>query len=374
MTKRRNESAADSEPEGAAAEAAKLATELSETDDLPELEEITEAGTAPVPPQSAGPPVPAQSAAPPQSAPAAGGWPGASRRVAGVINAAGSGVQAIAQAAARTVGRGSQVAPRRAAEAINSAGTGVQSITQATARTVGRGGRAAPRRAAEAINAAGSGVQATAQAAAGTAGRGGRVAQRGLSSAVTWLTGQVEEMGPRLRIRDAKTLRRQFPDRTDNEIAELLVDRAGRAAAAVGGATGAWAALPVLPAFPAEVLAETLAVIGIELKLVAELHEVMGVPAPGSGTDRARAYLAAWASRRGFFAIHGGVVLAAGSPLARMLRRRLAARIRRSTFSLAPLFTGALAGAVMNRNETRKLGQQILADLRRHNQEQGRIS
>jgi len=363
MIKRRKESAEDSDGD-AAAEAARLATELSETEDLPEPDAIVESGAA------AGPP----SADSTSAGSASGGWPGASRRVADVINSAGNGVQAIAQATARTIGRGSKEAPGRAARAVNSAGTGVQAIAQATAQTVGRGGRAAPRRAAEAINSAGNGVQATAQAAADTAGRGGRVAQRGMTSAVTWLTGQVEEMGPRLRIRNAETLRQQFSGRTDNEIAELLVERAGRAAAAVGGATGTWAALPVLPAFPVEVLAETLAIIGIELKLVAELHEIMGVPAPGSGTDRARAYLAAWAHRRGFFTVPGGLVLAAGSPLARMLRRRLMARVRRSTFSLAPLFTGALAGVLINNRETRKLGQQVLDDLRRHNREAGQLS
>ena len=191
-------------------------------------------------------------------------------------------------------------------------------------------------------------------------------AASGMSSAVTWLTGQVIAMAPRLKIRDQAALRGQFPSLSDEEIADLLIDRAGRASAAVGGATGAWAALPVLPAFPAEVIAETLSVIGIEIKLVAELHEILGLPAQGSGTERARAYLAAWANRRGVSTIPGGLVLAAGSPLARMLRRRLMGRVRRSAFALAPFLTGAVAGAVINRAETRKLGQQILADLRRH--------
>jgi hypothetical protein len=326
MFKRHKESAEDSEG-SAAAEAARLATQLSEADDLPEPPEVPGLDAAAEPSRAA--------------SKALGGWPPGSRWVADAISTAGTGVQSIAQAAASTASRGGKVAPRAVTDAISSAGTG---------------------------------VQAGAQVAADRAGRGSRVAYRGLSSAVTWLSGQVEEMGPRLRTRDAETLRKQFPGRSDNEIAELLVDRAGRAAAAVGGATGAWAAFPVLPAFPVEVLAETLAVIGIELKLVAELHEVMGMPAPGSGTDRARAYLAAWAHRRGFFTIPGGFVLAAGSPLARMLRRRLAARVRRSTFSLAPLFTGALAGALINRNETRKLGQQILDDLRRHARELGQTS
>jgi len=199
-----------------------------------------------------------------------------------------------------------------------------------------------------------------------TVARRTRGAGRGMSSAVTWLTGQVVAMVPRLKIRDQATLRGQFPSLSDEEIADLLIDRAGRASGAVGGATGAVSALPVLPAFPAEVVAETLAVIGIEIKLVAELHEILGLPAQGSGTERARAYLAAWANRRGVSTIPGGLVLAAGSPLARMLRRRLVGRVRRSAFALAPFLTGAVAGTVINRAETRKLGRQILADLRRH--------
>src|SRR6202012_888011 len=107
---------------------------------------------------------------------------------------------------------------------------------------------------------------------------------------MNWLTGQVVAMGPRLRFRAQATLRAQFPGQSDDEIAERLIERAARAAAAVGGTTGAWAALPTLPAFPAEVAAETLAVVGIEIKLVAELHEIYGMGATGSGTERARAY------------------------------------------------------------------------------------
>lgn len=207
--------------------------------------------------------------------------------------------------------------------------------------------------------------------AAQTVGRGSRAARQHMSALVTWLSGQVIAMGPRLRIRDQATLRVQFPGHTDAEIAALLVERAARASGAVGGATGAWAALPALPAFPAEVAAETLAVVGIEIKLVAELHEILGVPAQGNAAERARAYVAAWAHRRGVSAVPGGLALAAGSPLGRLLRRRLAARVRRSTFALAPLFTGAVAGAMLNRRETRKLGAEILRDLLRR---QGEIS
>jgi hypothetical protein len=228
-------------------------------------------------------------------------------------------------------------------------------------RSAGRGARVAGRGAG-----LGAGIARRGAGAAWRgAGRGAGTASRGASAMLNWLTAQVIAMGPRLKIRDQATLRAQFPGRTDEEIAELLIDRAARAGAAVGGATGAWAALPSLPAFPAEVAAETLAVVGIELKLVAELHEAYGVPATGNAAERARAYLAAWAHRRGVSMIPGGIMLVAGSPLAGQLRRRLAARIRRSTFSLGPLFTGAVAGAVLNRGEVKKLGRDIVADLRR---------
>jgi hypothetical protein len=82
--------------------------------------------------------------------------------------------------------------------------------------------------------------------------------------------------------------------------------------------------------------------------------------------ERAAAYLSAWANRRGVFIAPGGLILAAGSPLARRLQRRLAARAGRSAFSLGPLLTGAAAGALLNSRETRRLGQDVRADLRRH--------
>jgi len=207
-------------------------------------------------------------------------------------------------------------------------------------------------------------VTAAVVSAATSARHGAGLTGRGVSSGMNWLAAQVLAMGPRLSIRDQATLRAKFPGQSDDEIAQRLIERAARAAAAVGASTGAWAALPLLPAFPAEVAAETLAVVGIEVKLVAELHEVYGMPAPGSATVRARAYLGSWAARRGVYQVDGSLLLVAGSPLARQLTRRLAARIRRSTFSLAPLFTGAVAGAVLNRRETRRLGRQLRDELR----------
>jgi hypothetical protein len=89
------------------------------------------------------------------------------------------------------------------------------------------------------------------------------------------------------------------------------------------------------------------------------------MPATGSVVERMTAYVGAWANRRGVAMAPGGLILAAGSPLARRLRRRLAARAGRSAFSLGPLLTGAAAGALLNRRETRRIGQDVRADLRR---------
>jgi hypothetical protein len=197
------------------------------------------------------------------------------------------------------------------------------------------------------------------------AGRSAQAARRGVGSGAGWLATQVTAMAPRLRVRDEAALRQQFPGRSAEDIANTLIEGAARAAAAAGGAAGVWAALPALPAFPAEVAAETLVLVGIEIKLIAELHEAYGAPAPGNFTERMSAYVAAWAHRRGVFMIPGGVVLAAGSPLARLLRRRLAARMGRSAFSLGPLLTGAAAGAYLNSRETRRLGRAVQRDLRR---------
>ena len=222
-------------------------------------------------------------------------------------------------------------------------------------------------------------IAGAARSGARASGRGVRSARRGMGSArrrvgsarrrvgssTGRLSAQVVAMAQRLRVRDQAALRAQFPGRSAEDIADALIESAARASAAVGGAVGAWAALPALPAYPVEIATETLALIGIEVKLVAELHEAYGMPATGNAMDRTTSYVAAWAHRRGVSMIPGGLVLAAGSPLARRLRWRLATRMGRSAFSLGPLLTGAVAGAMLNRQETRRLGHSVRTDLRR---------
>jgi hypothetical protein len=201
--------------------------------------------------------------------------------------------------------------------------------------------------------------------------RSGRTGWSGVSSAGRWLTSQVLAMAPRLPIRNQQKLRAQFPGLEPEEVADRLIQGASRAAASVGAAVGASMVLP-LPSAPVEVAFETLAVVGIELKLVAELHEVYGMRAPGSAPERMLAYVVAWSHRRGVALVPGGLALAVGSPLRRQLERRLIARAGRSAVSLGPLLTGAAAGAMLNRRETRRLGTEVRNDLRRRSSQGSR--
>src|SRR5215475_6128022 len=208
-------------------------------------------------------------------------------------------------------------------------------------------------------------VRRLSAAISAAARRGAHVTVRRMSAGSRWLSAQVLTMAPRLPVRDLATLRSQFPGQSPDQLAELLIEGAAKASATVGMATGAWAVLPFVPAAGVEITTETLAVVGIEIKLVAELHEVYGQAVPGSVVERMTAYVGAWARRRGVALAPGGLVLAAGSPLARQLQRRLAAKASRSVFSLGPLLTGVAAGGIINRRETRKLGRILSDDLRK---------
>ncbi len=181
----------------------------------------------------------------------------------------------------------------------------------------------------------------TARDSARAMGRGARATQRGARWGTRWLAEQVLATAPRLPVRDQETLRAQFPGLSPEEVADTLIEGAARASGAVGAAVGVWSVLPVVPAFPVEAVTETLALVGIEIKLIAELHEVFGMRAPGKVTDRMTAYVEAWARRGGVGLAPGGLVLAIGSPLRRRLQRRLVARAGKSAVSLGPLLTGA---------------------------------
>jgi hypothetical protein len=209
---------------------------------------------------------------------------------------------------------------------------------------------------------------------AGVAGRrartGGSATARGMRATGQWLSGQVLDMAPRVPIRSLATLQQQHPDLDTEQLADVLISGAARASGGVGAAIGAAAAVPFIATAPAELVVETMALVAIELKLIAELHEVYGRRAPGSRPQRMIAYVGSWADRRGVRVTTSGLAFAVGSPLRRKLERRLLAKASKSALALAPLLTGAAAGAMLDFHETRKLGHLIRDDLRKQALEQ----
>lgn len=170
---------------------------------------------------------------------------------------------------------------------------------------------------------------------------------------------------PRVPVRDLKTLRRQFPGLGPEQLADKLVTGAANGTSTVGAGIGAAAMLPVPPAMPAELAAEIAGVAAIELKLIAELHEVYGLRPPGNLTERSTAYLTSWSQERGIDVAKPSTVNAAlGGQLKRELRQQIMKRMVRNLPNLMPFMVGAAVGAVMNRRDTRKLAGRIRKDLR----------
>jgi hypothetical protein len=200
------------------------------------------------------------------------------------------------------------------------------------------------------------------------AGTGDAAQQRGQGRVRAFLgvvADRVVETAPRIPVRDLETLRRQFPGLGPEEIADKLVAGAVRGSATVGAGVGAAAMLPVPPAMPAELAAEIVGVASVELKLIAELHEVYGRRPPGNVKQRAAAYLGAWTSERGIDITRPTTLNAAlGGQMKRELRQQLLKRTVRNLPNLTPFMVGAAVGAVMNSRDTKKIAEKIRADLR----------
>ncbi|MEE1783870.1 hypothetical protein PUR71_13265 [Streptomyces sp. SP17BM10] len=202
-------------------------------------------------------------------------------------------------------------------------------------------------------------------------GTGGRAVAKGTAVGGRAMAEQLVRAAPRIPVRGLATLRAQHPGAADPEqLADLLALGAIRASGALGAGVGAAAMLPVPPAMAVEIAAETLAVAAVEVKLIAELHEVYGVPATGSVTQRATAYLSAWANRRGVDANllvrpAGFAALALGAEVRQQVRRRLTRSSLRRLPSVMPLLVGAGIGASVNRRDTRRLADEVREDLRR---------
>ncbi|MER7562427.1 hypothetical protein ACGFWE_33400 [Streptomyces sp. NPDC048523] len=192
--------------------------------------------------------------------------------------------------------------------------------------------------------------------------KGGSRARAGLA----YLTDRIIENAPRIPVRDLATLRRQFPGLGPEQLADKLVAGAASATATVGAGIGAAAMLPVPPAMPTELAAEITGVAAIELKLIAELHEVYGVRPPGNLKERSTAYLNSWSGERGIDVKKPSTVSGAlNSPMKQQLRQQIMKRMIRDLPNLMPFLVGAAVGAVMNRRDTRKLAERIRKDLRK---------
>ncbi|UXY30422.1 hypothetical protein [Streptomyces sp. HUAS TT20] len=192
--------------------------------------------------------------------------------------------------------------------------------------------------------------------------KGGSRAKAGLG----YLADRIIEIAPRIPVRDLATLRRQFPGLGPEELADRLVAGAAYGTSTVGAGIGAAAMLPVPPAMPTELAAEITGVAAIELKLIAELHEVYGVRPPGSLKDRSTAYLSSWSGERGIQMLRPSTYdRALGGQMKRELRQQIMKRMVRDLPNLMPFMVGAAVGAVMNRRDTRRLAARIRADLRK---------
>ncbi|MFD9250160.1 hypothetical protein [Streptomyces bottropensis] len=183
---------------------------------------------------------------------------------------------------------------------------------------------------------------------------------------LAYITDRIIEIAPRIPVRDLATLRAQFPGLGPEQIADKLVAGAAGATSTVGAGVGAAAMLPAPPAMPAELAAEITGVAAIELKLIAELHEVYGARPPGNLRQRSTAYLNSWSGERGIDVTRPSTVNSAlGGQMKRQLRQQIMKRMVRDLPNLMPFLVGAVVGAVMNHRDTKRVAERIRKDLRR---------
>ncbi|WP_327352890.1 hypothetical protein [Streptomyces sp. NBC_01304] len=193
--------------------------------------------------------------------------------------------------------------------------------------------------------------------------KGGQSAKAGIG----YLADRIIENAPRIPVRDLTALQKQFPGLGPEQIADKLITGASAATSTVGAGVGAAAMLPVPPAMPAELAAEITGVAAIELKLIAELHEVYGLRPPGNLKQRTTAYLTAWSQERGIDVAKPSTLNAAlGGQMKRELRQQIMKRMVRNLPNLMPFMVGAAIGAVMNRRDTKKLAAKVRKDLQAH--------
>jgi hypothetical protein len=203
-----------------------------------------------------------------------------------------------------------------------------------------------------------------------------KIGRKGVSFNGKGLADLLFYIAPRLPVRDIDALHKAYGGVTGGTLAGQVIKSASHKSAAVGGATGALAtagqlAPPMWVTLPAEILAETLVVTAVEMRMIAELHEVYGLPLRGTADERGAAIVEAWSTRRGVdmkrLQQHGRTELnrdgGVGKHLVRVVKRKLMTRAARNLGTLAPLFIGAAIGAETNRRSTRDIGNAIVRDL-----------
>jgi hypothetical protein len=204
-----------------------------------------------------------------------------------------------------------------------------------------------------------------------------------------WFADVALEVAEHVQARDLAALRAHHRGLAGPLLAGTLIRNAARTTAAVGAATGALAAASeTTPAtwgtLPLELAAETLVVVAVEMKLVAELHEAAGLPLPTGMREKGTLVAKSWADGRGVHpqdmmsvlqaartgatgpltgAAAGLLGRSARDQLAQQLRRRLMRRAGKNVVSLTPMLIGAVAGAALNRRATRRLGLDVAASL-----------
>ena len=192
-----------------------------------------------------------------------------------------------------------------------------------------------------------------------------------------WLAETTLDAASRVPMRDHATLVAHHDGLDGAALATASIRSASRASAAVGAGFGALAAASELTpatwtALPIELLAETMAVVAIELKLVGELHAVAGRPVDGHARRAGSPARRRMGRGRGITTTRllRGVraVDVAGRQarqrLVEQLRKRLLRRAGRNLATWVPFLAGAAAGAELNRRATRALGNAMAADLK----------
>lgn len=206
----------------------------------------------------------------------------------------------------------------------------------------------------------------------------GDVRRRGLGqlfkpkAALRWMADVIGDIAPHVPVRDLDTLREHFDGMDGDELADRLVRNAARATAGVGAASGGvasieWAATPTLLSAPILLAAETVAVVGIELKLIGELHEVYRRPITGSPAQRTSALIQSWAGQRGVNPLLPGVGVATvlGTAARKELQSTLLRRFGRNLTTMGPLLTGAAVASYLNQRATKRLAEHVRKDLRK---------